>query len=79
MLPQVAVSAAVTAVAWLLLSIEGLVRGQFLAVLVRVAVAAAVLVGVYYLLVDWPIVLGWMFIGAAVLLLVVNLQDARRR
>ena len=63
----------------LLLSLEGLFRGQFLRVVVRMIVAAALLVGLYYLVVDWRIVSSWVLLGAAVLLLVANLRDSLRR
>jgi len=80
-LPTVGVSASSTFVFWvvLLLSIEGLVRGKFLAVMLRLLMAALLIVGLYYLVVDWRIVLGWTFVGAALLLLVVNLRDALKR
>jgi hypothetical protein len=80
-LPRVGTSATLAAVLWvvLLLSIEGLLRGQFLSVMLRMLSAAAVLVGLYFLVVDWRIVLGWTFVGAAALLMAVNLRDALRR
>jgi hypothetical protein len=80
-LPAVGVSATSTFVFWvvLLLSIEGLVRGKFLAVMLRLLMAALLIVGLYYLVLDWRIVLGWTFVGAALLLLVVNLRDALKR
>jgi hypothetical protein len=80
-LPSVGVSATSTFVFWvvLLLSIEGLVRGKFLAVMLRLLMAALLIVGLYYLVLDWRIVLGWTFVGAALLLLVVNLRDALKR
>ena len=79
--PTVGVSATVTAGVWLvlLLSLEGLFRGQFLRVVARMIVAAALLVGLYYLVVDWRIVSSWVLLGAAVLLLVVNVRDSLRR
>ena len=63
----------------LLLSVEGLVRGRFLSVIGRLFLAAALLVGLYYLVVDWRIVLAWTFAGAAAVLLAVNLRDALKR
>jgi hypothetical protein len=80
-IPTEGVSATSDAIIWLvvLLSIEGLVRGQFLAVLARMVMAAVLLVGLYYLVVDWRFVLGWVFLGAAALMLVVNLRDAFKR
>ncbi len=79
--PTTGMSATVTAGTWLvlLLSLEGLFRGQFLRVVVRMIVAAALLVGLYYLVVDWRIVSSWVLLGAAVLLLVANLRDSLRR
>ena len=66
---------------WLvvLLSIEGLVRGQFLRVMGRLFVASVVVTALYYLVVDWRTVLGATLLAAALLLLVVNLRDALRR
>ncbi len=80
-LPRVGVSWTVSAGAWLvlLLSIEGLVRGQFLRVMGRLIGVLAVLTALYYFVVDWRLVLGWGLIAAALLLLVVNLRDALRR
>lgn len=80
-LPTAGVSWTVNAVVWLLLlmSIEGLVRGQFLSVVARAALVVALIVAGYYLVTDWQIVLGWSLLAAALLLLVVNLRDALRR
>lgn len=80
-MPTIAVSASITALVWvvLLLSVEGLVRGRFLSVIGRLFLAAALLVGLYYLVVDWRIVLAWTFAGAAAVLLAVNLRDALKR
>lgn len=79
--PEAGVSATATAVFWviLLLSIEGLVRGQFLSVLVRMVFVAVLLVGVHYFIKDWRYVFAWGFYGAALLMLVVNVRDARER
>jgi hypothetical protein len=75
--------ASVTAVAgfWVvvLLSIEGLVRGQFLSVLVRIVFVVLLVVGTYYFIKDWRYVFAWGFYGAAALMLVVNLRDAWKR
>ncbi len=81
LLPTAQVSATATALTWLvlLLSVEGLLRGQFLQVLARMALIIAALVALHYLVADWRIVLGWAFVGAAALLLAVNLRDAIRR
>ncbi len=80
-LPTVGVSASVIAVVWLvlLLSIEGLVRGKFLAVMARMAMVTLVIIGLYYFVVDWRIVFGWTFVAAAALLFLVNVRDAIRR
>ncbi|BDZ42546.1 hypothetical protein GCM10025865_18450 [Paraoerskovia sediminicola] len=80
-LPTVGVSATLMAMFWLvfLLLVEGFARGRFLATLGRVVVAAAVVVGLYFLVSDWRVILGWGFVAAAVLLLVVNVRDAFRR
>jgi hypothetical protein len=80
-LPGPEQSATVTAIVWLvlLLSIEGFVRGQFLAVLARMVGVVVVLIGLYYLVVDWRILLGWGFVAAAALLFVANIRDAVKR
>jgi hypothetical protein len=80
-LPDTGVSATATAVVWLvlLMSIEGLVRGQFLAVLARMVMVSLMLAGLYFLVVDWRFVFGWTFVGAGALLLVVNVRDAIKR
>jgi len=69
------------AITWviLLLSIEGLVRGQFLSVLLRMLFVVLLLVGVYYFVKDWRYVFAFTFYAAAALLLVVNLRDAWKR
>jgi hypothetical protein len=80
-LPSAEVSATATAVFWVvvLLSIEGLVRGQFLSVLLRMLFVVLLLVGVYYFIKDWRYVFAFTFFAAAALLLVVNLRDAWKR
>lgn len=80
-LPAAGASAAAGAVSWLvlLLSIEGLLRGEFLAVLGRILGVVALLVAMYYAILDWRIVVGWALAAAAVLLLIVNLRDALKR
>jgi hypothetical protein len=79
--PAAGISGATTAAAWLvlLLCIEGFLRAHLLDVLLRIASTAALLVGMYYAVTDWRIVLGWGLLGAAALLLVVNLRDAVKR
>ena len=80
-MPSVTVNSSATAGFWivLLLCIEGLLRAKLVSVLARMAAAAVLLVGLYYLVTDWRIVLAWLFYAAAALLLVVNLRDAWRR
>ncbi|HEX6887546.1 MAG TPA: hypothetical protein VF143_05510, partial [Candidatus Nanopelagicales bacterium] len=79
--PKIGVSFTLVAVFWIvvLLSIEGLARGQWLRVMARVVVVAVVLFALYWAIVDWRIVLAWTFWAAAALLLVTNLRDAWRR
>ena len=80
-LPTDGVSATSIAFSWLvlLLSIEGLVRGQFLAVMGRLISVLVILFALYWVVVDWRLVLGWGFAAAALLLLVVNLRDSIKR
>ena len=80
-LPTEGVSATSVAFSWLvlLLSIEGLVRGQFLAVMGRLISVLVMLFALYWAVVDWRLVLGWGFAAAALLLLVVNLRDSIKR
>ncbi len=80
-LPTAGVSATSIAFTWLvlLLSIEGLVRGQFLSVMGRLISVLVILFALYWVVVDWRLVLGWGFAAAALLLLVVNLRDAIKR
>ncbi len=79
--PTAGLSATSVAAFWLvvLLGVEGIVRGRFLAVLGRVLFVAALLIGWHYLVLDWRIVLAWILIGASALLLLVNLRDSVRR
>jgi hypothetical protein len=79
--PKAGVSVTAIAVFWVavLLSIEGLARGQFLSVLVRIVFVVLLAVALYYLIVDWRYVFGAAFFGAAVLMLVVNVRDAWKR
>jgi hypothetical protein len=79
--PTAGLSATAVAVTWLalLLVLEGTLHGRFLAVVVRLALFAAVLVGWTYLQVDWRYLLAWLLVAAAALLLTVNLRDAVRR
>lgn len=79
--PQSGTSATNITVVWLviLLSIEGLARGKFLAVLVRMAVAAAVVVALYFFFADWRSVLAGVLFAASLSLLIVNIRDAWKR
>ncbi len=79
--PTTGVSVTYTAMVWvvLLLSIEGFLRSQFLAVMGRLLSVVVMLVAFYFVVVDWRLILGWGFAAAAVLLLVVNVRDALRR
>lgn len=74
-------AATVTALTWLLLllSVEGLVRGQFLAVVVRLLFAVTAIVVLLFIWADWRWVVTAVFFAAAVLVLVVNVRDAVRR
>jgi hypothetical protein len=68
-------------VSWIvvLLSIEGLARGQFLAVLLRMGFVVLLALAVYLLIRDWRYVFGIAFFAAAALLLVVNVRDGLKR
>jgi hypothetical protein len=79
--PTAGVSATSIAASWLviLLGVEGIVRGRFLAVVGRVLFVVALLVGWHYLVLDWRIVLAWILTAASALLLLVNLRDSIRR
>jgi hypothetical protein len=73
-----------TTVAWLvlLMAVEGLLRGQIWAVLTRVVALVAIIVALNWL---GSVPYGWRelfavtFLGAGLLLLVVNLRDSWRR
>jgi hypothetical protein len=81
--PQVGQSVTENTLVWLLLllAIEGLLRGQFLAVLGRLAVVGVTITAVLGLvyLADWRTVLALLFSVGGLLLLVVNLRDALKR
>jgi hypothetical protein len=62
-----------------MLMVEGFLRSKFLAVLGRLAAALGIFVALYFLVVDWQVVLAALLGGAGVLLLVVNLRDALKR
>ncbi|BAL89504.1 hypothetical protein AMIS_42840 [Actinoplanes missouriensis 431] len=63
----------------LLLGVEGLVRGKFFAVLLRLLVAAAVIFLISVLVVDGRYVITFGFFAAALLVLLVNIREAWRR
>jgi hypothetical protein len=61
-----------------LVSIEGFVRGKFLAVIGRFLLIIVALVALYYFWRDWRVVLGTTLAVAAITILVVNLREAFR-
>ena len=61
------------------MSIEGFVRGKFLAVMGRFLLLLLAVIALYYLWKDWRIVVGTALGIAAITLLVVNLREALRR
>ncbi len=63
----------------LLVSIEGFVRGKFLAVMGRFLLLLITVIAMYFLWKDWRIVVGTAMGIAAITLLVVNLREALRR
>jgi len=71
-------SASVVLVVGMLL-VEGFLRSKFLVVVGRVAAAFGIFVALYFMVVDWRVVLAALFGGAGALLLVVNLRDALKR
>jgi hypothetical protein len=79
--PKAGVSVTAIAVFWIvvLLSVEGLARGQFFAVLLRMAFVVLLVLAVYLLIRDWRYVFGGVFFGAALLMLVVNVRDGLKR
>ncbi|SDT31750.1 hypothetical protein [Actinoplanes derwentensis] len=62
-----------------LLLVEGFVRGKFLAVILRILLAAALILVLVVLWFDGRYVLTFTFFGAAVLVLLVNTREATRR
>jgi hypothetical protein len=70
-----------TLIIWLLLllSIEGVARGKFVAVLLRLLLALFLITTLVVLWYDWRYVVGAAFVGAALLVLFVNLREALRR
>jgi hypothetical protein len=79
--PKAGVSVTGIAVFWIivLLSIEGLARGQFLAVLLRILFVALLVAAVVLFIRDWRYVFGIVFFAAAALMLVVNVRDGLKR
>jgi hypothetical protein len=63
----------------LLLSVEGLTRGKFLAVLLRLFLAVAAIAVLVFLWLDGRYVLTVAFFAAALLVLLVNLRESLRR
>ena len=79
--PAVGVSATAFAV-WalvVLVSIEGFVRGKFLAVMGRFLLIALGVVAAYFLWRDWRVVVGAVLGLSAITILVANLREAFRR
>ena len=62
-----------------LVSIEGFVRGKFLAVMGRFLLIIVALIALYFFWRDWRVVLGTTLGVAAITILVVNLREAFRR
>lgn len=63
----------------ILMSIEGILRGQFLAVALRFGAAALTIAGLYFAWLEWQAVIAVPLLAAALLVLVVNLREAIRR
>lgn len=63
----------------LLMSIEGLLRQQFLAVAVRFLAAAALIALLYFVWLEWQAVIAVPLLMAAAVVLVVNVREALRR
>ena len=61
------------------MSIEGFVRGKFLAVMGRFLLIIVALVALYFLWRDWRVVVGATLAVSAITILVVNLREAFRR
>ncbi|MEV0898950.1 hypothetical protein [Actinoplanes sp. NPDC049802] len=62
-----------------LLTVEGLIRGKFLAVLLRLLLAAAAIGALLLLWFDGRYVITFTFFAAAILVLLVNTREAMRR
>ncbi|MFK5634981.1 MULTISPECIES: hypothetical protein [unclassified Ornithinimicrobium] len=79
--PTLGVAAVATAIAWvvLLMIIEGIVRGQFVAVLLRLVAAAILAIALWWFVLDWRYVVSTVFFASAVMALGVNLREAWRR
>ncbi len=79
--PSVGISATEMSILSLvvLVSIEGFVRGKFLAVMGRFLLIIVALIALYFFWRDWRVVLGATLGVAAITILVVNLREAFRR
>jgi hypothetical protein len=79
--PAVGITATATAVAWivLLLGIEALVRRRFLAYLWRLALVTLVVAAIGSFWQEWRLLLGWGFMAAGVVVLVLSMREALRR
>jgi hypothetical protein len=79
--PSVGISATDVSILGLvvLVSIEGFVRGKFLAVMGRFLLIIVALIALYFFWRDWRVVLGATLGVAAITILVVNLREAFRR
>ena len=79
--PTVGISATDVSILGLvvLVSIEGFVRGKFLAVMGRFLLIIVALIALYFFWRDWRVVLGTTLAVAAITILVVNLREAFRR
>ncbi len=62
-----------------LVSVEGLARGKFLAVMGRFLLLVVAAIALFFLWHDWRIVVGFALGSAAIAVLVVNLREAFRR
>jgi hypothetical protein len=79
--PSVGISATEMSILSLvvLVSIEGFVRGKFMAVIGRFLLIIVALIALYFVWRDWRVVLGTTLGVAAITILVVNLREAFRR
>ncbi|MGB3258932.1 MAG: hypothetical protein WBA72_13210 [Ornithinimicrobium sp.] len=63
----------------ILMSVEGVLRGHFMAVAMRFGVAAVVLAGLYFAWLEWKAVIAVPLLFAALVVFVVNVREAIRR